>query len=113
LLNALHCYFLHCCKNLIFKTTLNNFTSSHRRCACVYIRCGRRTYPSSPTPSSKLTTTTKDFRASTLSSLPVTQEFNISPTFAHFRYDINAAGERALFQNRIIKKIALQLIKTT
>jgi hypothetical protein len=55
----------------------------------------------------------KGFGSSTLSSLPVTQKPNISPTFAHFRYDINAAGERALFQNRIIKKIALQLIQTT
>jgi hypothetical protein len=42
----------------------------------------------------------------------MTQEFNISPTFAHFKYDINAAGERALFQNRTIKK-SLQLIHAT
>jgi hypothetical protein len=54
----------------------------------------------------------KGFRSSTLSSLPVTQEFNISPTFAHFRNDINAAGERALFQNRTFKNTSLQLIHT-
>jgi hypothetical protein len=36
--------------------------------------------------------------------LPVTQKPKICPTFAHFRNAINAAGKRALFQNRTIKK---------
>jgi hypothetical protein len=55
----------------------------------------------------------KGLRSSTLSSLPMTQEPITSPIFAHFRYDIKAAGERVCFKTEQLKKISLQLIHTT